>query len=131
MNGNGLVFAIEGDCDCINKSSTTNPTTHVFPIPNFGFEFAFVDPPGQGDTNGIATDNENFNNTLAYLANIRELHGIAIVVKANQQKLTSRFEYCLAQLLMRLHISAVKNLMFIFTNAGIMGNAGINILNIC
>ena len=120
----GPVFTVEGKCDYISKSSTTSPTTHIFPIPNSGFKFAIIDPPGNCDTNGIDQDSENFNNTLAYLANIPELHAIAIVVKANQQKLTSRFEYCLAQLLMRLHISAVKNLVFVFTNAGVLGNAG-------
>jgi hypothetical protein len=76
-----------------------------------------IDTPGIGDTDGMDRDTENFNKTLAYIANIAELHAICILLKPNQARLTAQFKYCLGQLFTRLHKSAAQNVLFCFTNS--------------
>lgn len=84
-----------------------------------------IDPPGIGDTEGFESDTSNFENIMGFIANIPELHAIVILTDGTQQKLTHRFKYCIGQLLMRLHGSALKNLVFCFTRSSSgLNNAG-------
>jgi hypothetical protein len=76
-----------------------------------------VDTPGIGDPRGIDQDRLNFDNNLAYVARINELHAICVLLKPNQSVLTAHFKYCIGQLLTRLHKSAAENIVFCFTNA--------------
>ena len=76
-----------------------------------------IDTPGIADTDGADQDKRNFNNTLAYIANIREIHAICILMRPNSIRLTTHFKYCIGQLLTRLHKSAAKNIVFCFTNS--------------
>jgi len=46
-----------------------------------------------------------------------QLHGILMLLKPNEARLTVNFEYCVLELLGALHKSASKNLLFVLTNS--------------
>ncbi|KAJ3655992.1 hypothetical protein Zmor_015097 [Zophobas morio] len=99
------------------KSVTQNVKVYLFPI-KLGREtinLRLIDTPGVGDPRGIEQDNINLDNVLAYLATLKELHGICFVLKANQTRFTKFAEYCLKQILTRLDKSASENIIFITT----------------
>ena len=76
-----------------------------------------IDTPGIGDTEGLEEDKRNFAATLAFIANLEELHGICILLKPNNARLSENFKYCIDELLLHLHVNAAKNILFCFTNA--------------
>ncbi|KAJ3655989.1 hypothetical protein Zmor_015094 [Zophobas morio] len=99
------------------KSVTQNVKVYLFPI-KLGrktINLRLIDTPGVGDPRGIEQDNINLDNVLAYLATLKELHGICFVLKANQTRFTKFAEYCLKQILTRLDKSASQNIIFITT----------------
>ena len=75
-----------------------------------------IDTPGIGDVRGTLKDDENFKNILDTVASLDRLHGIIILLKPNQARLTITFRYCMEELLVHLHKSAVANMIFGFTN---------------
>jgi hypothetical protein len=77
-----------------------------------------VDTPGMVDKDGLQQDQENFKHTLRYISKLEELNGIAILIEANQSRLTPAFKYCIGQLLTQLHKDAAKNIVFVFTKCG-------------
>lgn len=62
-------------------------------------------------------DKKNIKNMLSYIAHVPEIHGICILMKSNDSKLSVLFRYCVQELLTSLHKNAAKNIMFCFTNA--------------
>jgi hypothetical protein len=76
-----------------------------------------IDTPGIGDTSGIEQDKKNFNNILSTLSGHEELHGICILLKPNNARLSVVFKYCIKELLTYLHCDASKNIIFCFTNS--------------
>ena len=76
-----------------------------------------IDTPGVGDTRGIDQDKKNFENILGTLSYLDELHGICILLKPNNSRLTVMFKFCIKELLTYLHRDASKNIMFCFTNS--------------
>ncbi len=74
-----------------------------------------IDTPGIGDTNGLMADRINFENILKYLKNYNTLHGIIILIKANETRDLTVFRYCITELFKRLHRSASENVFFCFT----------------
>jgi hypothetical protein len=113
--GNAEDAATRGECFEVGRSTTKHPKSYV--IGCRGGRLRMVDTPGIGDSDGIDQDRRNFDNTLAYVARIHELHAICILLKPNQSVLTAHFKYCIGQLLTRLHKSAAANIVFCFTNA--------------
>ncbi|XP_063922391.1 uncharacterized protein LOC135136866 isoform X2 [Zophobas morio] len=99
------------------QSVTQNVKVHLFPIKldRKTINLRLIDTPGVGDPRGIEQDNINLDNVLAYLATLKELHGICFVLKANQTRFTQFAEYCLKQILTRLDKSASQNIIFITT----------------
>ena len=66
---------------------------------------------------GPEKDKENFQNILAHLSYYNEIHGICILLKPNNSRLTVMFQFCIKELLTHLHKSAADNIVFCFTNA--------------
>ena len=75
-----------------------------------------VDTPGIGDTRGIEQDALNKEDILATLQHISKLHGILILLKPTNARLTVMFRFCITELLTHLHRDAVNNICFGFTN---------------
>lgn len=95
------------------QSRTQDPRGYVF---QFGDRLIrLIDTPGIGDTRGMDVDKENFNKILQYLHYYQALHGICILVKANQTRKTVSFRYCITELLAHLHQKACQNIVFCFT----------------
>lgn len=76
-----------------------------------------MDTPGIGDTRGVEQDKKNMDDILASLNEYDQLHGIIILLKPNNARLTVGFQFCLKELLTHLHRDAAKNIVFGFTNA--------------
>lgn len=54
---------------------------------------------------------------MKHLANLDKLHGICILLKPNNARLTITFQYCIKELLANLHVDACRNIVFCFTNS--------------
>ena len=74
------------------------------------------DTPGIGDTRGAMQDTENMADILSVLSNYDKLHGILILLKPNNARLTIMFRFCIKELLTHLHRDAARNMVFGFTN---------------
>lgn len=74
------------------------------------------DTPGIGDTRGARQDTENMADILSVLSNYDKLHGILILLKPNNSRLTVMFRFCIKELLTHLHRDAAQNMVFGFTN---------------
>ena len=96
------------------QSATRYPKTYVFRSEDFTLNL--IDTPGIGDTDGVDQDEKNFQYILDHIANVEELHGICILLKSNEARLTAMFEYCITKLLTYLHKDACKNIVFCFTH---------------
>ncbi|TAE56096.1 MAG: hypothetical protein EAZ87_19030 [Nostocales cyanobacterium] len=97
------------------QSATQEPRAYYTEIGNTIIRL--IDTPGIGDTRGIEQDKKNVANILAFLANYPTIHGICILLKPNNARLTVMFEFCIKELLTHLHRSAAQNIVFCFTNA--------------
>ncbi|CAG2172750.1 unnamed protein product [Oppiella nova] len=97
------------------QSATQEPKAYVL---DWGKKHVrLIDTPGIGDTRGLDQDKENFDAILRYISNLDELHGICILLKPNNARLTVMFQFCVKELLTHLHKSASNNIVFCFTNA--------------
>ena len=99
----------------IGQSCTRTCRSFVFPI--HGRKLRLIDAPGIGDTEGLLQDEKNFEDILAYINQFKYLHGICILLKPNEERLSILFRFCVKELLRHLHVDAGKNIMFVFTNA--------------
>jgi hypothetical protein len=78
-----------------------------------------IDTPGIGDTRGVEYDRKNMADILSTLSSYDELHGILILLKSNNSRLTITFRFCVKELLTHLHRNAARNMAFGFTNTRI------------
>jgi hypothetical protein len=99
------------------KSATQKPS--VYPVPLGNTIVRLIDTPGVGDTEGVEKDRENMANILATLKFFPKLHGILILLKPNDSRLTVMFRFCINELLTHLHRDAAMNMVFGFTNTRI------------
>ena len=99
----------------VGQSCTRTCRSFVFSIN--GRKLRLIDAPGIGDTEGLLQDEKNFDDILAYINRFKYLHGICILLKPNEERLSILFRFCVKELLRHLHVDAGKNLMFVFTNA--------------
>ena len=65
---------------------------------------------------GPEKDRENMENTLDTVKKLKHLHGILILLKPNNSRLTVIFRFVIQELLTHLHRDAAKNIVFGFTN---------------
>ena len=72
------------------QSSTQFPRAYTFS--NGKSLVRIIDTPGIGDTRGLAQDEKNFENILAYLRDyVTELHGICILMPPDMSRSTIAF----------------------------------------
>ena len=74
-----------------------------------------IDTPGVGDTKTNFGDKKHIENIMATISRFDEIHGIVILFKTNESRLTVWFQYCINELLKQLHRSAMNNIVFGFT----------------
>ena len=96
------------------KSATQYPKAYPFTVDNMNINL--IDTPGIGDTEGIEVDKQNFDNILTFLSNYDTIHGVCILLKPNESRLSVTFTWCLLELMTHLHKSLVQNIMFCFTH---------------
>ena len=100
------------------ESCTQKPMGHIFTSKDSNgnpIMIRIIDTPGIGDTRGIKTDEENFENILNFLSKHNLLHGIVIMIRANENRKSVTFKYCITELLTHLHRDACRNIVFCFT----------------
>ncbi|KAK7402962.1 hypothetical protein QQX98_011272 [Neonectria punicea] len=78
---------------------------------------------GIGDARGPAFDKKNTREILDTLGSYDDLHGILILLKSNNARLSATFRFCIKELLTHLHRSAAENGGFGFTNTRISNYA--------
>ena len=88
----------------------------VYPVYYGGGLIRLIDTPGIGDTRGPDQDRQNVINILRVLRNYEKLHGILILLKPNNARLTIMFKFCVKEILTQLHRNAAENMVFGFTN---------------
>lgn len=102
-----------------SKGASATQQTSVYPITIGSSTVRLIDTPGIGDTRGISYDQKNMADILSTLSSYDELHGILILLKSNNARLTITFTFCVTELLTHLHRNAAKNMVFGFTNTRI------------
>ncbi|KAI1802416.1 hypothetical protein F4811DRAFT_573088 [Daldinia bambusicola] len=112
------VGASDDEQDGSKGASATQRTT-VYPVTIGNRTIRLIDTPGIGDTRGIQYDKKNMADILTTLSSYDDLHGILILVKSNNARLTVTFNFCMKELLTHLHRSAANNIAFGFTNTRI------------
>ncbi|KAF5647966.1 hypothetical protein F52700_1180 [Fusarium sp. NRRL 52700] len=90
--------------------------TSVYRVTYKGTKYRIIDTPGIGDTRGPEIDNKNIKDIMNTLKRYEELHGILILVKTNEARLTPTIHFCFEELLSHLHRSAIANVVFGFTH---------------
>ncbi|ENH70696.1 hypothetical protein FOC1_g10004994 [Fusarium oxysporum f. sp. cubense race 1] len=90
--------------------------TSVYRVTYNDTKYRIIDTPGIGDTRGPETDNKNIKDIMNTLKRYKELHGILILLKTNEARLTATVNFCFGELLSHLHRSAVANVVFGFTH---------------
>ncbi|XP_022913499.2 uncharacterized protein [Onthophagus taurus] len=97
------------------KSATIQAQNHRIPLPD-GSILNIIDTPGLGDNQGIENDHKNFEKVLEFISEMEYLHGICIMLKPNNSRLSVIFEYCLTTILGQLDENIRKNIIFLFSN---------------
>ncbi|KAH7259516.1 uncharacterized protein BKA55DRAFT_562682 [Fusarium redolens] len=90
--------------------------TSIYKVTYNDTRYRIIDTPGICDTRGPDQDKKNIKDTMNTLRRYEELHGILILLKANEARLTTTFQFCFEELLSHLHRSAVANIVFGFTH---------------
>ncbi|XP_037024786.1 uncharacterized protein LOC119066418 [Bradysia coprophila] len=96
------------------QACTQYPTSHLVTIGNE--RIRIIDTPGIGDPRGVEQDKINVDNILRFVSGLEEIHGICLLLKPNNARLTTFFKFCVKEILAHLHKSSVHNLLFCFTN---------------
>lgn len=96
------------------QACTQYPTSHLVTVGNE--RIRIIDTPGIGDPRGVEQDKINVDNILRFVSSLDEIHGICLLLKPNNAKLTTFFKFCIKEILAHLHKSSVDNLLFCFTN---------------
>jgi len=97
------------------QSATQSCKSYKFPFQ--GGVIRLIDTPGIGDVRGIEQDKINMENILGFIGQHDELHGICILMKPNNSRLTVSFTFCIKELLCHLQKNASRNIVFVFTNS--------------
>ncbi|RMD44596.1 hypothetical protein DV735_g495, partial [Chaetothyriales sp. CBS 134920] len=110
-----VTFGSDEDERSAKGQSATQKTT-VYPLYIGNTLVRLIDTPGIGDTRGVEQDRKNMVDVLSVLRNYDKLHGILILLKPNESRLTVMFRFCVKELLVHLHRSCAHNMVFGFTN---------------
>ncbi|KAI5917968.1 hypothetical protein F4810DRAFT_726394 [Camillea tinctor] len=74
-----------------------------------------IDTPGIADTRGHEQDKKNMANILDSLRYFEKIHGILILLRSNNTRLSVVFRFCIKELLTHIHRDAARNIVFGFT----------------
>ena len=102
-----------------SKGQSATQQTTVYPVNIGNSMIRLIDTPGVGDTRGVEYDRKNMSDILSTLSSYDELHGIIILLKSNNSRLSITFRFCVKELLTHLHRDATQNVVFGFTNTRI------------
>ncbi|KOS21323.1 hypothetical protein ESCO_006786 [Escovopsis weberi] len=102
-----------------SKGDSATQKTAVYPVTIGSKTYRLIDTPGIGDTRGTSFDKKNMADILETISSYDELHGILILLKSNNSRLTVTFRFCVQELLTHLHRSAAEAMAFGFTNTRI------------
>ena len=102
-----------------SKGQSATQQTAVYPVNIGNSTIRLIDTPGVGDTRGVEYDRKNMSDILSTLSSYDELHGIIILLKSNNSRLSVTFRFCVKELLTHLHRDATQNVVFGFTNTRI------------
>ena len=102
-----------------SSGDSATQKTAVYPVNVGDKTIRLIDTPGIGDTRGLEYDKKNMADILRTLTGYEHLHGILILLKSNNARLTVTFNFCMQELLTHLHRSASRNMAFGFTNTRI------------
>ncbi|KAG0238902.1 hypothetical protein BGW42_000063 [Actinomortierella wolfii] len=98
------------------QSSTQSCRSYLFPLDE-DTTIRLIDTPGIGDTRGVKQDRINFEGIMDFISIFDKIHGICILLKPNESRLTPTFQFCIDELLLHLHKNVAANIIFIFTHA--------------
>jgi hypothetical protein len=102
----------------VGKAATQKAKSHFISIrPDEMLHI--IDTPGIGDPEGIDRDQDNMQNTIKYISDYKQIHGVCVLLKPNNTRLHTQFRYCFKELLLYLHKNHARrpNIVFIFTNS--------------
>jgi len=99
-----------------SRGQSATQESNVYLVHHTTGTVRLIDTPGIGDTRGKDMDEQNMRKILQVLRNYDKLHGILILLRPNNARLTILFKYCIEELLTQLHRTAAKNMVFGFTN---------------
>lgn len=106
-----------------SKGDSATQKTTVYPVTfrsgDSTLTVRLIDTPGIGDSRGVDADRQNMADILSTLSGYDSVHGILILLKSNNARLTITFRYCIKELLTHLHHNAAANMAFGFTNTRI------------
>lgn len=106
-----------------SKGDSATQRTTVYPVTfqhgDSTLTVRLIDTPGIGDSRGVDADKQNMADVLSTLSGYDHVHGILILLKSNNARLTITFRYCVKELLTHLHHDAASNMAFGFTNTRI------------
>lgn len=111
----GNCYEDDSENQTAGASATQYCRCYQFPLPHVTCRI--IDTPGVGDTRGLEFDKANFNDILSFIGQFHYLHGICILLKPNESRLTEGFKYCIKELFSHLDKSCAQNICFVFTNA--------------
>ncbi|KAM0353064.1 hypothetical protein ACHAPU_001952 [Fusarium lateritium] len=100
-----------------NDGDSATQRTSIYEMRYRDTTYRLIDTPGIGDTRGPEQDKMNMRGILDTLSRYKELHGILILLKTDQSRLTATFKFCFDELLSHIHRSAVANITFGFTHS--------------
>lgn len=106
----------DNESNVAGESATLGTKSYVVQVPKYNRSLRLIDTPGIGDTCGILQDEKNQRNIINYLSTIDYINAICVLLKPNQARCTIQFQYCISQLLLYLHKTAVDNILFVFTH---------------
>lgn len=109
-------FGYDKDENTENAASSTQ-LARSYKFATDQLKIRLIDTPGIGDTRGVFKDEENFDELLYLLGELKHIHAFCILLNPNRSKLTVLFQYCIKQLLSRLDRNARQNIIFVFTNS--------------
>ncbi|KAF9579761.1 hypothetical protein BGW38_003856, partial [Lunasporangiospora selenospora] len=96
------------------QSSTQRCRSYVFRL-NENTMIRLIDTPGVGDTRGVKQDRINFDGIMNYISEFEKINGVCLLLPPNTSRLTLSFQFCVDELLLHLHKSAARNILFTFT----------------
>jgi GTPase SAR1 family protein len=106
-----------------SKGDSATQKTTVYPVTfssgDSTLTVRLIDTPGIGDSRGVDYDRQNMADILSTISGYDMIHGILILLKSNNSRLTITFRYCVKELLTHLHHSTAANMAFGFTNTRI------------